>query len=218
VAEPDTGPFARDGGLDSLLAAYACGAVSRPLAVLVESHCALRPASRSFVGALEGLGGSALDAAHPLPLKDRGAALSAIFAEQAMPEISSVVEPVDPVLPAPLRRYLGHGLDEVRWRWLMPGLKEHRFADKGVSLLWAKGGAKMPVHTHDGVEVTLVLSGAFSDKTGRYARGDIEIGDDDLDHQPIVEKGEDCVCFVVAEGALRLTGPFGRWIDRLQSH
>jgi putative transcriptional regulator len=74
------------------------------------------------------------------------------------------------------------------------------------------------VHTHDGMEVTLVLSGAFSDKTGRFARGDIEIGDDELDHQPIVETGQDCVCFVVADGALRLTGPFGRWIDRLQSH
>jgi putative transcriptional regulator len=218
VTEPDPGPFAKDGGLDSLLAAYASGTVSPPLAVLVESHCALRPASRSFVGALEGLGGSALDAAHPLPLTDRNAALSAILAEGPGPETNSGVEPADPVLPAPLRRYIGHGLDGVRWRWLMPGLKEHRFADKGVSLLWAKGGAKLPVHTHEGLEVTLVLSGAFSDKTGRYARGDIEIGDDDLDHQPIVEKGEDCVCFVVADGALRLTGRFGRWIDRLQSH
>jgi putative transcriptional regulator len=200
------------------LAAYAGGAVSRPLAVLVESHCALRPASRSFVRALEGQGGAEVEAAPPLALQNgRDAALAAILAADNRDSPGPAVEAVDPVLPSPLRRYVGHGLEEVHWRWLMPGLKEHRFADKGVSLLWAKGGAKLPVHTHDGMEVTLVLSGAFSDKTGCYARGDIEIGDDELDHQPIVERGQDCVCFVVAEGALRLTGPFGRWIDRLQS-
>jgi putative transcriptional regulator len=151
-------------------------------------------------------------------MRDRSAALAAIMAPRDLAGGPTVVPPPDTVLPPPLRAYLGHGLDAVRWRWLLPGLKEAQLGDPGVTLLWAKGGRKMPTHTHEATEVTLVLAGAFGDVTGRYARGDIEIGDETLDHQPIVEKGEDCICFVVAEGALRLTGPFGRWIDKLQSH
>ena len=179
----------------------------------------LRPENRGFVAALEAIGGDAIEGIC------EGAAEQPGFAPRGDPGRSAAgsdpgaaAPASDPVLPSPLRSYLGQGLDRVRWRWLLPGLREYRLAEPGVSLLWAKAGAKMPTHTHRGVEVTLVLKGAFGDATGRYARGDIEIGDEDLDHQPLVEKGEDCICFVVAEGALRLTGRFGRLIDKFQSH
>jgi putative transcriptional regulator len=203
--------------LDVLLAAYASGTVSPELGVLVESHLELKPESRHFVAALDSLGGQAIAQVEPKPLSNSAERLAAILAEDAAapppPEQAH-----DPILPRPLRRYIGHGLDAVRWRWLMPGLREHRIAGTGASLLWAKSGCKMPNHSHRGLEVTLVLSGAFSDSTGRFARGDIEIGDEDLDHRPVVEKGADCYCFVVTDAPLRLTGRIGRWIDRLQSH
>lgn len=202
--------------LDALLAAYAGGAVSRPLAALVESHLELKPSSRDFVAAMEMMQGRALDDGAPVALGDRDRRLEAIFAAEAGEPEAPL--PADPVLPAPLRRFLGHGFDAVKWRWLMPGLREWKFGDTGASLLWAKGGAKLPNHTHRGFEATLVLTGSFSDETGRYARGDIEIGDEDLDHRPVVDKGGDCYCFVVVDAPLRLTGPIGRWIDRLQSH
>ena len=206
--------------IDALFASYACGAVSRPLAALIESHLELRPENRAFVAALEGLGGEEIEQAPPRALSDASSRLRAILDEA--PDASeggeSAVQARDEVLPAPLRDYLGHGLEGVRWRWLMPGLRECKLPEKGVSLLWAKAGSKMPSHTHEGVEVTLVITGAFADATGRYGRGDIEIGDDSLDHQPIVDKDADCICFVVAEGSLHLTGPFGRWLDKLQRH
>jgi putative transcriptional regulator len=64
------------------------------------------------------------------------------------------------------------------------------------------------------LEVTLVLKGAFCDTTGRYARGDIAIAEADLDHMPMTEEGEDCLCFVVTDAPLHLTGPVGRILDR----
>jgi putative transcriptional regulator len=203
--------------LDALLAAYSSGAVSQPLGVLVESHLQLKPESRAFVEALDVLAGHALESTAPKPLANPDERLAAIFASDAAARRAEPAEEPDPVLPAPLRRYLGHGLDAVKWRWLMTGLREHKIGDGGASLLWAKSGCKMPTHSHHGMEVTLVLTGAFSDATGRFARGDIEIGDEDLDHRPIVEKGEDCFCFVVTDAPLRLTGKIGRWIEKLQS-
>jgi putative transcriptional regulator len=201
--------------IDTLLAAYASGRVSRALAVLVESHLALRPENRRFVADLESLQGRSIEEIEPRPLERRAERIAAIVSQKSSANEGAPV--VEPVLPAPLRAYLGHGLEAVRWRWLLPGLSECRLSGEGVSLLRAKAGTKLPNHTHRGAEVTLVLKGVFRDKTGRYARGDIEIGEESLDHRPVVEMGEDCICFVVDDAPPKLTGRFGRWLEKLQT-
>jgi putative transcriptional regulator len=81
-----------------------------------------------------------------------------------------------------------------------------------------RAGKKMPQHTHEGSEYTLVIRGAFSDVTGRYGRGDVAISDEDLDHTPIAEAGEECLCFAVMDAPLRLTGPIGRFLNRFVRH
>ncbi|WP_430512493.1 hypothetical protein [Pannonibacter phragmitetus] len=43
-------------------------------------------------------------------------------------------------------------------------------------------------------------------------RGDLAFADDHVDHKPIADDDEDCICFAVTEGHLRLTGPLGRLI------
>lgn len=203
--------------LDSLLADFSAGILSRPLSVLVETHLALKPESRSFVAALDAIGGGSLDGAGALPMSGREARLAAIFASDE-PQPVAPRSVGDDVLPAPLHDFIGHGLEDVRWNWIMPGLREHRFADARASLLWAKPGARMPNHTHGGVEVTLVLKGSVTDATGTYRRGDIEIGDETLDHRPLIGKDGDCICFVVEEAPLRLTGSVGRWVEMLRPH
>ena len=71
----------------------------------------------------------------------------------------------------------------------------------------------MPQHTHHGNELTLVLKGAFTDETGLYARGDVAFATSDIDHQPVAEADEECLCFAVVDGGLRLTGPVGRFLN-----
>ena len=200
--------------VDALLAAYSAGTLEPSLHALVASHLALRPQSRRFVSALEDLAAEQMAAVAPEPLSQREDRLAAIFAQDMAPAPRRLSPSI---FPTPLRQYLGQELDSIRWRTKLPGVKEYRIEDQGrgeSSLLWVRAGRRMPSHTHEGSEVTLVLQGGFSDITGHYARGDIAFAESDLDHKPMTDDGEDCICFAVTDGPLHLTGPFGRLLDR----
>ncbi|KAA2235405.1 transcriptional regulator [Salinarimonas soli] len=202
--------------LDALLAGYACGLLSAPLHTLVASHLAISPKNRAFVSNLETANGSALAELSPAPVRDREARLNAIFEQDVDEPIRRRVTG-DALVPAPLARYLGMDLGAVPWRTLMPGVKEFRAEGSmkaGATLYWIRAGRRMPAHTHEGSEYTLVLQGAFSDVAGRYERGDIAIGDDELDHCPTADASADCLCFAVTDAPLRLTGPIGRIVQR----
>ncbi len=203
--------------LDALLAGYATGSLSPTLSTLVECHLAINPANVNYVAALEALCGVVLTETPGKPLTNRDEKLAAIFAMDAIEDKPRARPISDPVLPAPLTRMIGHGLDKVVWKSVMPGLKAYRISDE-ASRLWIAAGRKMPNHTHEGTEATLVLKGSFSDLTGEYRRGDIAIGDEDLDHRPIAGSQEDCICFVVNDAPLRLTGPVGRFIEMFRKH
>lgn len=203
--------------LDALLAGYACGQLSAPLHTLVASHLAISPKNRAFVADLEAANGAALADGPPAPLRDRDARLAAIFEGGSDEPIVTRRPRGDGVMPTPLVRYLGLELGEVPWRTLMPGVREFRAEGTmkaGATLYWIKAGRRMPAHTHDGSEYTLVLQGAFHDVAGRYERGDIAIGDDELDHCPTADASADCLCFAVTDAPLRLTGPIGRIVQR----
>ena len=64
----------------------------------------------------------------------------------------------------------------------------------------------MPDHGHNGMELTLVLQGAFSDEDGYFARGDIEIAHEDVDHMPVADISQDCICLAVTDAPLRFKG------------
>lgn len=206
--------------IDVLLASYARGLLSAPLHALVASHLAIKPDSRRFVSALESAGGRLLETVTPGAVGNRDRRLAEIFAAGDAP---APVQPVgaDAIVPAPLARYLGRPLADVPWRTLLPGVKEFKIednADGEASLYWIRAGRKIPSHTHDGSEFTLVLSGAFSDINGHYERGDIAVGDSDVDHRPTADPDADCFCFAVTDAPLRLTGPIGRIVQRLFGH
>lgn len=205
--------------MDALLADYAAGALDGPMSVLVEAHLELSPHSRGFVRDLDALGGIWLDQASTAPLTDRDSRLAAILADDtpAPPPRPPLRLPADPVFPAAVRRFVGRSFDEVRWNTRIPGLRECRLDRDGteVSLMWLKSGHAIPAHTHTGREAVLVLQGGFSDLNGRYDRGDLAISDELVDHKPMADEGEDCICFVVQEGHLRLTGLLGRIFQRL---
>lgn len=206
-----------DRALDSLLAGYAAGTLSAPLHVLVAGHLALTPQSRAFVRDLETANGAALEAAPAAPVPDREAKLAAIFAESA-PDPIRLDPPRDGVLPSPIAQFLGMGLKDIRWRTLLPGVREFKVeeTERGEAVLyWIKPGRKMPSHTHEGAEYTLVLKGGFSDVSGRYRRGDIAIADQEIDHRPHAHEDQDCICYAVTDAPLRLTGPIGRIMQRL---
>jgi len=117
--------------------------------------------------------------------------------------------------------YLPEALGGYRmgaWEWIGPGIHRRMVevpdeTGARVFLLKAAPGTRMPDHTHTGTELTLVLSGAFSHAGGHYGPGDLDEADDTVDHQPIVDAGEVCVCLVAMQGSLRLKGMAGRLLQ-----
>lgn len=192
------------------MARYVAGRLPEPVRVLVEAHLALSPKSRPLVDLLEAAAGDELEAVKPINLSGRDEALAAIFGR---PEFKSNVQPqaTDSIMPSVLHRFIGSGISDIAWKTKMPGYREYligEFDGCEANLLWIKPGRKMPSHTHEGSEITLVLDGAFSDVNGRYGRGDIAIADDSIDHRPIAENDRPCICFAVTDAPLKLTGSY----------
>lgn len=89
--------------------------------------------------------------------------------------------------------------------------------DVRASLLNIEPGGSVPEHTHKGYEVTLLLSGSFSDDMGTYVAGDFITLDGNHTHQPTTEEG--CLCFTISDnpqhftqGINRLLNPFAHFL------
>lgn len=195
---------------DEILAAHAAGALPEAFALVVATHVSLCDDCRARLGALEAVGGALLEDEDAEALGE--GALDAVFARIEGAAPIAVRRPDGP-LPAPVTDYVGD-LAAVRWRALGNGCRQAILTGgRGVPtarLLHIPAGMAMPVHGHRGTEMTIVLQGAFSDEDGRYARGDVEIADSEVDHTPVAEAGEDCICLAATDAPLKLNGLMAR--------
>ena len=118
------------------------------------------------------------------------------------------------IFPAPLADYVGGDLASVSWQSIGRGVKQALLPTAGkasVRLLYIPAGAAVPDHGHRGLELTLVLQGAFADANDRFGPGDIEIADEAMDHTPVALGGVDCICLAATDAPLR----FRRLLPRL---
>ena len=205
---------------DERLLDYASGAASEPVALLIASHLAFCPRCRDEVQQLERLGGALLEEIRPDPLS--ADCLDRLLARIERPEpparirVQPDAELINPDFPEPLRSYLDKPLDHLPWRRrgsisdveLLPHVSNH-----STRLLWIRAGAAAPRHTHQGSELTLVIKGSFHDAHGHYHPGDVAEADGDVDHRPIADDAEDCLCLAVTDAPLTLTSPIGRLIN-----
>ncbi len=199
---------------EALLAAYAAGQLPCAAHALVAAHLEISPENRVFVASLEESLAKEFSVDRPCcEIRKREARLDAIFCCDQQAHKA----PCDSDIPRALRHFLGRCVDEMPYRTVLPGIRECRIEGEGgmnAMLYRIAPGKKIPQHSHEGTEITLVLRGGFSDGTGHYVRGDIAIADEDVDHIPVADKGEECVCFAVLDAPLRLTGPVGRLLNR----
>lgn len=194
------------------LLAYAAGTLSPPEAVVVATHLALRPANHAWVHRLQAVGGEFLETTNPSPMTDDALARAMARIETDAGE-TSIQPPLNdmPELPEPLRRY---GLGP--WRWVGPGIRMRNVhapsdGDCRVILLKIDPGRATPRHTHVGVELTCVLSGAYATETERFDVGDLEEADGEVLHQPRVVSDEPCLCVAALDGQIQLDGWLG-WL------
>lgn len=194
------------------LATYATGALSDGMSLLVASHLTYCPDCRHKVARLEMLGGAVISEAEA-PVDMRAPSLDTALAalDEEAPQETVPADPGTP-LPMPLRRSLGKAVDDLDWKFRLPGLSEYEFdgfGDEHVSLLRVKPGTGIFTHTHEGEEATLILSGEMQDGDTVYRRGDVALADEHDDHKPKVIGTETCYCLIVMTGNLRFTGPLG---------
>ncbi len=196
------------------LIAYAAGTLSPPEAVVVAAHLALRPANDAWVRRLQAVGGEFLQTIDPSALSHDALARALARIETDAGEARAPAPLNDmPELPAPLRRY---GLGP--WRWVGPGMRVRdvhapRDGDCRVILLKIDPGRETPRHTHGGVELTCVLSGAYATETTRFDVGDLEEADESVLHRPRVVSDEPCLCVAALDGQILLDGWLGRLIQ-----
>lgn len=218
---------------DELLTAYAAGSLSEAESLIVATHSAFCPLCRDGISEFEAIGATLMDELEPeeMAAGSLDFVMSKLDDDEAWPENvvrhpSTQAAPEklsgDVVLPQPLRSYVGGDLKDVVWRPVIRGLEEAELSisspEYNVRLIRVAAGAAMPQHSHQGSEYTLLLTGAYQDSSGRFARGDVQIADGDVDHQPTAELGEPCVCLIVTDAPIKLTGPLGRLLNPFISY
>lgn len=203
---------------DEFLIDHASGAASAPVSLLVASHLTLNPEARRSYRRFEALGGVMLDRLEPASLDP--ASLDRILSRLDSADDTKAAAAATIArdgLPAPLARYVPGGVDDLAWRQVTRGVEEATLplteAAEKATLLRIAAGRAIPKHTHRGLEMTLVLDGAFDDHAGHYGRGDVCVADDRIEHQPVAATGRDCLCLVVASSPIRLTGPLMRLLN-----
>lgn len=193
---------------EELILGYAAGTLPEAVNLAVATHVSLCDECRAAVEAHEAVGGSVIErcGTEDMSTGARENALAAI--RGAARDVPAAPTP-DAVLPAPILSYVGKGLSDVKWRPVGMGVKQAILPTSSgatARLLYIPAGVAMPDHSHNGMELTLVLKGAFEDEDGRFARGDIEIADDAVQHTPVADISEDCICLAVTDAPLRFKG------------
>ena len=192
-----------------LLMAYAAGTLPEAFSLMVAAHVSLCDECRALLESYDAIGGEVMETSAPEVALDEDA-----FAQTMRLIAGGAVEDIRlprkaGVLPGPLQDYVGGDLDAIKWRSVGLGVKQAVLdTDKDASarLLLIPAGAAMPDHGHHGIEMTMVLQGAFRDESDYFARGDVEIADPDVHHTPVAEEGVDCICLAVTDAPLRFDG------------
>ncbi len=203
-----------------LLLDYATGNLDEAWSLAVACHLTLCPHCRRELKAIEAMAGSMLEQTAPQPAAGQG---FAAVADRLGPQESRQARmplPDPDGLPQPLRQYLGDGLSDVRWRWSGAGLQSfalpmgRKKADGMVSLLKVAPGAGLPMHTHTGGEITLVLSGGYTAGDTAFRRGDVELADGTVEHRPLAMLDRPCICLAIADSPLQFSGAMGWFFNQ----
>ncbi len=113
--------------MSEYIAAYASGALSEGMSLLVGAHLTYSAERRREAAFYESISGALLDAEPSEP----GPSLDATLALLDAPERARPAPlPFDPEmpLPVPVRQALAEAGDEIRWRFRLPGVHEHQLA------------------------------------------------------------------------------------------
>ena len=205
----------------STILAFAARTLAPAFNIIIASHLSLCGTCRAAVRAAEALGGGLVDGLD-------GADVSVACRARTMALLDGATLhrfPAPPAqasdVPAPLAALLAHvPLGELPWKSKAPGVALCDVPIAGPALgalllLRVGSGRAVPDHGHGGEEMTLVLSGAYRDHLGRFARGDVADIGEDTEHRPVAEDGPDCICLLAMEKPPRFKSVVARLLQPL---
>jgi len=192
---------------EATLLAYSAGTLPEAFNLIVATHLSMCDTCRADAQAYDAVGGALID--HGPTAMTAGALEKALSGLDSAAPAVAAAPMTRSALPEPLQSYVGGDLDSIRWRPVGMGVKQAILrTSKGATarLLRIPAGAAMPDHGHNGKEMTLVIQGAFQDEDAYFARGDVEIADSNVQHVPVADIHEDCICLAVTDAPLRFIG------------
>jgi putative transcriptional regulator len=200
------------------LARYAADTLDAGPAAVVDVHVASCRLCQAHVLDYEALAGAELEAVAPADLVPGALDMTLSCIEIGKSSRSAPSKAPRKRQPKATDRGLPQALDNYdlgKWLWLGPGLRWASVrvpgaAKANVMLMKIGPNKSMPEHGHTGCEYTQIISGSYFDGINRYGPGDFSEADHDVEHQPVVDPGEDCICLAAVEGKMRFKGLLGR--------
>ncbi|KFE35135.1 ChrR family anti-sigma-E factor [Thioclava atlantica] len=198
---------------DWLIRSYATGSLGHAFSLVVAAHVSQCDDCRARLEAEELAGGLVLETLDTVAPSDdlRARIFDGLDADPSP-------EPAKPqrtgIYPGAVVEAMGG--PEPRWRSLGGGIRQAILSEDGegsARLLYIPPGMAVPDHGHNGLELTLVLQGSFSDETGRFGVGDVEVATDDLDHTPVAGMEDVCICLAATDAPLRFKSLLPRMLQ-----
>jgi putative transcriptional regulator len=200
-------------GYEALLLSYAAGALDQAQNLVVMAHLTLSPQARAFVRDLECVGGVLIETrCEPVAMSARSLKNVLNRLDQCHDAPKSARHkafPDDMYLPECVQEAAGCAEKIKAWRSVRPGIHAILLPlacrQSTAHVFKLHPGICAPEHHYRGLELTLVLNGAFEDDSGFYKPGDLMIKDEeDKPQAPQACKKQGCVCLNVTPGASNL--------------
>lgn len=206
----------------STLLAFSSGALAEAFAAVVAAHLDACAECRARLALADRIGAHLVEQQDGAPLAEgaRERLRARVLAEGAPPARVATMRPPASAgqLPRTLQHYFGERYADLRWRMIGPGihyLRAEGVHDGHLMLLRTAPGRSVPMHTHGGNELTLILQGAYRDAIGHFAPGDVADLDSEVEHQPVTEPGMPCICVAATDAPLRFSGWMARMLQPL---
>jgi putative transcriptional regulator len=199
---------------DATILAFASGAIGEAHGIVAASHLSMCAICRTALRDAESLGGGILAQQPAAAVSDmcRSATLASLDGAPAQKRAAKLQGELPPALSRALG---GKSLADIKWHKKAPGVAMFDVPmSKGerthLKLLRIGKGYAMPEHGHGGEELTLILTGSYTDHMGKFAPGDVADLDEDIEHQPTVDSDEDCICLVAIEAPTKFKSFWAR--------
>jgi putative transcriptional regulator len=206
---------------DATILAYAAGTLDEALSAVAASHVTWCPQCRDAVRKAEAMGGAFFRDIDGSPVSDDCRSRTMALLDQATLHRFPNPPRIASDMPEPLSRLLGGmRIADIPWRTKVPGVAMYdiKLSSAAKGHLWMMRiapGKAMPEHGHGGEELTMILSGAYADEIGHFARGDVADLDEDIEHRPVVDADCPCICLVATEAPTRFKSVFARMMQPL---